>query len=187
MAQLKYLAHYPPQLVQQIERLLNEGLLGEYLLKRHPESHTLTSERALYDYTMALKNEYLRSSRPISKVVYDDKVHIIHHALGLHSNVSRVQGNKLKAKSEIRIAALFRRVPLPFLRMIVVHELAHLRERDHDKAFYKLCQYMEPAYHQLEFDLRVYLTYLDHAGELYTARSSNNTPATTADHGVIKR
>ncbi len=42
--------------------------------------------------------------------------------------------------------------------MIVVHELAHLKERDHDKAFYALCTHMEPEYHQLEFDVRVWLT-----------------------------
>ena len=41
--------------------------------------------------------------------------------------------------------------------MIVVHELAHLKEGDHGKAFYALCSWMEPAYHQIEFDLRVYL------------------------------
>jgi predicted metal-dependent hydrolase len=39
-----------------------------------------------------------------------------------------------------------------------VHELAHLKERQHDKAFYALCQHMEPGYHQLEFDLRLWLT-----------------------------
>ncbi len=165
-----YLAHYPPQLVGQIDTLLRQGRLGDYLLKRYPEAHTIISARALYDYTMALKNEHLRRSPPISKVLYDDKIQIINHALGLHTQVSRVQGGRLKAKSEIRIASLFRRAPLPFLRMIVVHELAHLRERDHDKAFYKLCEYMEPNYHQLEFDLRVYLTHIDHAGELYGPR-----------------
>jgi predicted metal-dependent hydrolase len=165
--QLKYLAHYPPQLIQQIQTLLTEGRLADYLLNKYPQAHDLNSARALYDFAMAIKSEYLRSSKPVSKVIYDDKIHIINHALGLHTNIARVQGNKLKAKSEIRIAALFRRVPLEFLRMIVVHELAHLRERDHDKAFYKLCEYMEPAYHQLEFDLRVYLTHIDHAGELY--------------------
>lgn len=42
--------------------------------------------------------------------------------------------------------------------MIVVHELAHLKERDHGKAFFALCQHMEPAYHQLEFDTRLWLT-----------------------------
>jgi predicted metal-dependent hydrolase len=167
MQKLKYLAHYPPQLASQIQTLLDEQRLGDYILSRYPQSHDLTSAQALYDFAIAIKNEHLRSSKPISKVIYDDKIHIINHALGLHTNIARVQGNKLKAKSEIRIAALFRRVPLAFLRMIVVHELAHLRERDHNKAFYKLCEYMEPAYHQLEFDLRVYLTHIDHAGELY--------------------
>jgi len=50
--------------------------------------------------------------------------------------------------------------------MIVVHELAHLKEKQHNKAFYKLCLYMEPEYHQLEFDMRLYLTHIDVAGKL---------------------
>jgi predicted metal-dependent hydrolase len=78
-----------------------------------------------------------------------------------------VQGAKLKAKNEIRIASVFKHAPLEFLRMIVAHELAHLKERDHNKAFYNLCEYMEPAYHQLEFDMRLYLTHLDLGGSLY--------------------
>ena len=82
-----------------------------------------------------------------------------HHALGLNTAISRVQGSKLKAKREIRISDTFKALPEDFLRMIVVHELAHLKERDHSKAFYKLCERMEPDYHQLEFDCRVYLTW----------------------------
>lgn len=42
--------------------------------------------------------------------------------------------------------------------MIVVHELAHLKEKEHDKSFYQLCCHMEPQYHQLEFDTRLWLT-----------------------------
>jgi predicted metal-dependent hydrolase len=45
--------------------------------------------------------------------------------------------------------------------MIVVHELAHLKGREHDKAFYALCTHMEPAYHQLDFDVRLWLTARD--------------------------
>ncbi len=45
--------------------------------------------------------------------------------LGTHTYVSRVQGNKLKGKNEIRIGSLFKKTPEPFLQMIVVHELAH--------------------------------------------------------------
>jgi predicted metal-dependent hydrolase len=75
-----------------------------------------------------------------------------------------VQGNKLKAKREIRVASLFKTVPDEFLRMITVHELAHIKERAHDKAFYKLCTHMEPGYHQLEFEVRVYLMHLETSG-----------------------
>ncbi|MDO2103108.1 DUF45 domain-containing protein, partial [Escherichia coli] len=79
-------------------------------------------------------------------------------ARGLHTAISRVQGGKLKAKKEIRVASLFKDAAPEFLRMIVVHELAHLKESEHNKAFYQLCQYMLPDYHQLEFDLLEYLT-----------------------------
>jgi predicted metal-dependent hydrolase len=45
--------------------------------------------------------------------------------------------------------------------MIVVHELAHLKEPEHGKPFYALCRHMEPEYHQLEFDVRLWLTLLE--------------------------
>ncbi|MDP3825305.1 MAG: DUF45 domain-containing protein, partial [Polaromonas sp.] len=72
---------------------------------------------------------------------------------------------KLKSKREIRVASLFKEVPIEFLRMITVHELAHLKEKAHDKAFYQLCTYMEPDYHQFELDLRLYLTHMAAGGE----------------------
>jgi len=94
---------------------------------------------------------------------------VINNALGVHTFVSRVQGGKLKAKHEIRIASIFREAPREFLTMIVVHELAHLKEKEHNKAFYQLCKYMEPAYHQLEFDTRLFLTQVEMAGSPYPA------------------
>ena len=162
----RYLAGYSPDLINQIEDMLSAGRLAGYLLKRYPDKHQITSSKALYHYTLELKNNYLRQSSPLSKVIYDDKIDVIHNALGLHTFVSRVQGAKLKAKKEIRISTIFKKSPEPFLRMIVVHELAHIREKEHNKAFYKLCEHIEPNYHQLEFDLRVYLTYIDQEGPL---------------------
>ena len=53
--------------------------------------------------------------------------------------------------------AVFRDAPAAFLKMIVVHELAHLKEADHDKAFYQLCNHMLADYHQLEFEVRAWL------------------------------
>jgi predicted metal-dependent hydrolase len=164
---LKYLAGYPDKLVNRVGDLLAENRLAEHLLARYPAPHDIRTDRALYDYTLALKNEHLRTSRPLSRVAYDSRIGLVHSALGLHMFVSRVQGGKLKAKNEIRIATLFRDAPLPLLRMIVVHELAHLKERDHDKAFYRLCEHMEPDYGQLEFDARLYLTQVELGGPLY--------------------
>jgi UTP pyrophosphatase len=157
-AQFRYLAGYPPALIAQAQRLVAEGKLADYLAQRHPVQHGLRTDGALYDYVMAMKAEFMRSAGPLAKVVYDNRLHVVQHALGTHTRVSRVQGGQLKAKREIRIAGLFRQSPEAFLRMIVVHELAHLKEPEHGKAFYALCTHMEPDYHQLEFDVRLWLT-----------------------------
>ncbi|RZL90837.1 MAG: M48 family peptidase [Variovorax sp.] len=162
---MKYLAAYPAALRAQVEQLVAQGKLGDWLLKRYGSSHDIRTDRALYEYVSDLKTRFLRNAEPLSKVAFDNKLHVIRNALGTHTSVSRVQGSKLKSKREIRVAGLFKEVPLEWLRMIVVHELAHMKEREHDKAFYQLCAHMEPDYHQLEFDLRLYLTHLDGGGE----------------------
>ena len=163
-AQWKFLQGYPPDTLARVQHMLDGQRTGTWLLQKYPTTHGVRTDRALYDYVQALKTEHLRGAEPLAKVAFDSKLQIVQHALGTHTTVSRVQGNKLKAKREIRIASLFKDTPEPFLKMIVVHELAHLRERNHDKAFYKLCTYMEPTYHQLEFEVRLYLTHLDAVG-----------------------
>ncbi|MFJ4141882.1 M48 family metallopeptidase [Pseudomonas sp. NPDC089734] len=160
-APLKYLQAYPAALQDQVRQLIAQNRLGDYLQQRYPERHQIQSDKALYAYAQALKQEHLRNAPAIDKVLFDNRLDLTHRALGLHTTISRVQGGKLKAKKEIRVAALFKEAAPEFLRMIVVHELAHFKESDHNKAFYQLCEYMQPGYHQLEFDLRVYLTYRD--------------------------
>lgn len=160
----KYLAGYPANLVAPVIRLIKEDRLTSILLQKYPQGHAVRTDKALYDYVTAIKDDYLRNAGQLSKVAFDSKLHVIRNALGTHTSISRVQGSKLKTKREIRVATLFREVPPEFLRMIVVHELAHMKERDHDKAFYQLCQYMEPDYFQLEFDLRAYLCHLEAGG-----------------------
>jgi hypothetical protein len=161
MTPLKYLAGYPPELLARVQPLLDEGRLAASVLQRYPQAHEVRSDRALYDYASALKSEFLRGAEPLAKVAYDNKLHVVRNALGTHTTVARVQGTKLKAKREIRVASLFKEAPAAFLKMIVVHELAHLKQREHDKAFYALCTHMAPDYHQLEFDLRLWLTALE--------------------------
>lgn len=166
MHKLKYLSHYNEATKLQVKTLIEQNRLEEHLLHKYQNSHSIKTDKALFDYVNGLKNEYMKKSAPLSKVVYDGKIHVIDNALGMHSFISRVQGNKLKSKNEIRVASMFKSVPEEFLKMIVVHELAHFKEKEHNKAFYTLCTHMESNYHQLEFDLRLYLTCKDISGKI---------------------
>jgi predicted metal-dependent hydrolase len=173
-ASLKYLSGYAPALQDQVGQMLAQKTLAQFLLDRHPRPHDVYNDKALRVYTHGIKNRYLKKSAPLSKVSYDNKIHVINNALGLHRYVSRVQGGRLKSKNEIRISTMFKKSPDAFLKMIVVHELAHLKEKQHNKAFYQLCLHMLPDYHQLEFELRVYLTQIERNGDIYSVPPSNN-------------
>jgi predicted metal-dependent hydrolase len=155
---LPFLGGYPAHLLDQVRTLIARGQLAEHLHLRYPGHHAIRSDGALYDHAMALKQRFLRNAPPLSKVLYDNRLQVDQRALGTLTTVSRVQGARLKARREIRVAAVFREAPAAMLDMIVVHELAHLKEREHDKAFYALCEHMLPGYHQVEFDTRLYLT-----------------------------
>lgn len=161
---LKYLAGYPAPVQARARTLLEQGRLGPLLADRYPQPHAVRNDGQLYAYVQALKERHMRKAVPLGKVQYDGRLQVVKHALGTHTSISRVQGGRLKAKSEIRIASLFKRAAPEFLEMVVVHELAHLREREHDKAFYQLCRHMMPDYHQVEFDLRLLMLNEEIAG-----------------------
>ncbi|MBQ0943020.1 M48 family metallopeptidase [Ideonella sp. 4Y16] len=127
------------------------------LRQRHPEPNPVRDDRALFDYVNERKQRFLRNAPPIARIAYDAKIRLLQQALGTHTRRTQVQGGQLKSRREIRIATLFRDLPAAFLEMIVVHELAHLKEPEHDKAFYGLCTHMLGDYHQREFDLRLWL------------------------------
>ena len=161
MSSLPYLAGYSPELQAQAELLLDSRKVSAMLAKRYPEAHEVRTSKALTTYVQELKARHLRKAAPLGKVLYDDRLHVARDALGLHVTTTRVQGAKLKKRRELRVASLFKDTPAAFLRMIVVHELAHMKHAEHDRDFYRLCNHMEPEYHQLEFDLRLYLTDLE--------------------------
>ena len=167
MQPLTYLSGYSPKVIEQVRGMLARDELGAWLVEKYPRCHPYRNEKALYAYALEWKNRFMRQAPALSKVVYDPKLHVIHNALGIHRKIARVQGSKLNAKNEIRVATVFRQAPQAFLDMILVHELAHLKVAEHNRAFYQLCLHMTPDYHQLELDARLYLTYRDCVGELY--------------------
>src|SRR3546814_17328417 len=76
--------------------------LAPYLARKYPQRHAIQSDAALYDYTLELKQNYLRSSSPLHKVIWQNKMDVMTKVLGLHTAVSRVQGARPKAKAQIR-------------------------------------------------------------------------------------
>ena len=130
MTVLKYLQAYPQTLQEQVRQLIAREQLGDYLSERYPQRHAVQSDKALYAYAQELKQEYLRNAPSFDKVLFDNKLDLTHRALGLHTAISRVQGGKLKAKKELRVASLFKEAAPEFLRMIVVHLRVYLTWRD---------------------------------------------------------
>ncbi|WP_240433452.1 M48 family metallopeptidase [Solimonas sp. K1W22B-7] len=153
----RYLGAYPENLQAQVRQLVEQGRLAGHLAQRYPGRHAIQTDGALHDYVQEYKQAYMKSSPPLHKVQWQNKMDVLQNVLGLHTAISRVQGARLKAKAEIRVSGLFKETAPEFLEMVVVHELAHLREREHNKAFYQLCRHMLPDYHQVEFDLRLLL------------------------------
>lgn len=181
MSNLKYLAGYSEPTLAKVREMIAQDRLGDSLRQRYAEAHAVRNDKALFRYVANLKDRFMRKSDPLDKVVYDNTLHVVRDALGLHTTISRVQGSRLKTSREIRIATVFRDAPAEFLKMIVVHELAHMKQREHDKSFYQLCEHMAPDYHQLEFDLRLYLTHLDITRAASTAASNACSPSTQPD------
>ena len=130
--QLKYLSAYSVDIQAQVTTLISDQRLANFLLNKYPKIHSIANDNQLREFVQDLKNQYLKKSAPLSKITFDNKIHVINNALGLHSYVTRVQGGKLKSKNEIKVAALFKKTPIEFLSMIVVHELAHLKEKEHN-------------------------------------------------------
>lgn len=157
MEPLSYIAGYPPELVDRVRPLLESGELGRRLDARYPDQHQVRSNKELTRYVQELKARHMKRAAPLGNVRYDDRLEVVGGALGLHTTSTRVQGSKLRTRRDIRVASVFQTTPPEFLRMIVVHELAHMKHSDHDRDFYRLCTFMEPDYHQLELDLRLYL------------------------------
>ncbi len=160
LVQPNYLAGYPAHLTAAVWQSIERNELGEVLRRKYPTVHGVRTDKALYDYVTEISKRYLRNAPQPSKVAFDGRLQTLQNALGIHTRIARVQGGRLKSKREIHIDGLFRDMPTEFLRMIVVHEIAHLKEAAHDKAFYQLCRHMEADYFQLEFDLRAYLCLL---------------------------
>ena len=56
MSQLKFLTAYPITLQNQVQQLIADNTLGDYLTRRYPQRHDIQTDKMLYQYTMLLKH-----------------------------------------------------------------------------------------------------------------------------------
>ncbi|GAB0081346.1 hypothetical protein TOC8172_10480 [Pseudomonas syringae] len=66
-APLKYLQAYPQALQDQVHQLIAQDRLADYLQQRYPAGHQIQSDKALYAYALALKQDHLRNAPAIKK------------------------------------------------------------------------------------------------------------------------
>ena len=112
-------APIPVALQEQARDLLEQGQLANVLLRGIPAPQRAQRQgpvrlRARAEDSLLAQRWYGQQG------AFDNKIHVVRNALGLHTAVSRVQGSRLAAKHEIRIASMFKRSSDEFLRMIVV-------------------------------------------------------------------
>ncbi|MFY8349809.1 M48 family metallopeptidase [Pseudoalteromonas sp. SSM20] len=164
---MNYFSAYPEQIKAQVEALINSGKLARYFEKKYPIAHQFKSEKALYDFATGLKQHYLKNAPKLNSVKYEKQKDLVLNALGTHTFKRHAHGKKLKAQHHIAIANQLKYAPEEILKTLVVHELAHFKEKDHNKSFYNLCCHMQPDYFQGELDLRLFMVLCDRGENFY--------------------
>lgn len=157
----KFLKGYDSNLLTQVNKLIEENKLGDYLKSKYNMEKNLNNDKDLYNLGISIKNQYMKNVKTPDKIYFDNKIEFSNQALGLNSFIPKIQGKKIKIINDIKISSRFKKLPYEFTYNVLVHEIAHLKEKNHSKSFYMLCQNISPDYFQIDFDLRLYLTYND--------------------------
>ncbi len=154
---LAFLESCSDKVQNKIRSIIEDDGLEVYLKDLYPETHSISTDKALFVYAQDIRKKYMRKAKPAHKVIFDETDDNVYNALGDKNNDLILADNGHKIKNVIRIASLFKSAPAELFYMVVVHELAHLKERDHSKNFYRLCLHMDDDYDQHEFDLKLFL------------------------------
>ncbi|MCF2860104.1 DUF45 domain-containing protein [Pseudoalteromonas sp. SMS1] len=167
MQELKYFQHYPENVQAQVYQLISNNQLQTYFKRKFPNGHQLQNQQELYQYSTEIKQHFLKNTPRLNSVSFNKHSDMVKGTLGTHTHQNKVHGKKLKARYDIALNNQLKYAPEAILRALIVHELAHFKHADHSKAFYKLCCHMEPEYHQLELDLRLFVVLDEQGGNFY--------------------
>jgi hypothetical protein len=159
--EFKYLKGYSDNIHISVNKLIENEKLGFYLENKYKKINFLKKDKELYNLAKEIKDKYIKNQKLPERIIYDNKIELCNQALGLHSYIPSKQGKKIKIKNEIKISSRFKELPYEFMENVLIHELCHLKEKEHNKAFYSLCKNISENYFEIDLDIRIYLTYID--------------------------
>ena len=70
----RYFTGYPANIVEQVLSLISNNKVCDYLLKKYPDAHAITSDKLLYSYATELKKQYLKNAPPLAAQRLKNKV-----------------------------------------------------------------------------------------------------------------
>jgi len=86
---------------------------------------------------------------------YADKMHLYPTKIGFRK--AKRQWGSCSAKNAISFNYLMMKLPLDVIQYIIVHELAHIKHKNHQKEFWALVALVMPEYKRQEQELKNYL------------------------------
>lgn len=66
----RYFNGYPSNLVEQALQLIADKKLNNYLVKKYPNAHNVTTDKLLYRYATDLKKQYLKNAPPFGRAAF---------------------------------------------------------------------------------------------------------------------
>ena len=120
--------------------------------QRHKESHfyffgeLYERENHTQEEIDLLYRQKAKEIIPPLVVQYSEKMQLYPNRISFRKNKSR--WGSCSSKDNLSFNIMLIQTPLPFIEYVVVHELAHIRHKNHSKAFWKLVQEILPDYKQ---------------------------------------
>jgi predicted metal-dependent hydrolase len=116
-------------------------------------SHSSSTEQELLEEVLNLfyKQEAIRTITPLVKK-WSDKMKLNPSNIGFRKAKSR--WGSCSSQNSLSFNYYLSKLPLPIVEYVVVHELAHIKEKNHSKNFWALVEEFLPNYRMLVKELR---------------------------------
>jgi len=134
----------------------------EHMVIEKEAAHFILREAAGHRLLKSLRDDYYKNvcGTVITSIVttYAEKMQCRPTKLGYRHNKTR--WGSCSAKNALSLNTRLMMLPLPLITYIVIHELAHIRHKNHSSAFWQFVALYCPNYKALRRNMRVFESFL---------------------------